>query len=478
MMPYEGSEPYVFVSYNHDDAKRVLQLVELMQQNGIRVWFDEINHRGENWRDIIKERIEHCHVFIAFLSKQYCRSEFCFRELDEADKAGKKPFAYFLDGFSGSRLKKYPALSVKLSGTQNITSVHQLTKCSKAEQLLNASCVKECCGSRTNETAQERSGEKFNPQPPALPEGSSHLSGVQRFRLGFWIVSAALTFVFLLLLNAVPAFRTSDLAESILVDCYFVGLVGSTIGMFVTFIIPSVRPEGRQALRAELAISYLMPAALLPVLFFPGLDSPNVEWIRAWAEHCLADSEVMGVDIPKRLIEDAVDNPVFVVFLLISGAAYLLCLLSRVLPNKAEYRNHLHRILLLSSLNCINISLLMKRLWDLSGEQCEQILAEYPELILSEEAAKLFEEFRISDWPFPAYAAAVVAAFGTVMGIAAAVIMIRKSIRWGKQGRPPVPDSQRILIGIDAALVLASCLSAIFTPWYFLEGSVLADLMI
>lgn len=474
MTPYEGSEPYVFVSYNHDDAKRVLQLVELMQQNGIRVWFDEINHRGENWRDIIKERIEHCHVFIAFLSKQYCRSEFCFVELDEADKAGKKPFAYFLDGFSGSRLKKYPALSVKLSGTQNITSVHPLSKRSKAEQLLTDPRVKKCCGSRTNETAQERSGEKFNPQPPALPEGSSHLSGVQRFRLGFWIVSAALTFVFLLLLNAVPAFRTSDLAESILVGCYFVGLVGSTIGIFVTFI-PSVRPEGRQALRAELAISYLMPAALLPVLFFPGLVSPNVERFRAWAEHCLADSEVMGVDIPKRLIEDAVDYSVFVVFLLIGGAAYLLCLLSRVLPNKAEYRNHLHRILLLSSLNCINISLLMERLWDLSGEQCEQILAEYPELILSEEAAKLFEKFRISGWPFPAYAAAVVAAFGAVMWIAAAVIMIRKSIRWG---RTPVPDRQLILIRIDIALMLVSCLSTFLAVFYFITGSVLADMMI
>ncbi len=478
MMPYEGSEPYVFVSYNHDDAKRVLQLVEFMQQNGIRVWFDEINHRGENWRDIIKERIEHCHVFIAFLSKQYCRSEFCFRELDEADKAGKKLFAYFLDGFSGSRLKKYPALSVKLSEPQNITSVHPLSKRSKAEQLLTDPRVKACCGSRTNETAQERSGEKFNPQLPALPEGPSHLSGVQRFRLGFWIVSAALIFVFLLLLNAVPAFRTSDLAESIWLDCYAVGLGGSTIGMCVTFVLPSVRPEGRQALRAELAISYLMPAALLPVLFFPGLEPPNVERFRAWAENCFADSEVMGGDIPKRLIEDAVDNPVFVVFLLIGGAVYLLCLLSRVLPNKAEYRNHLHRILLLSSLNCINISLLMERLWDLSGEQCEQILAEYPELILSEEAAKLFEEFRISGWPFPAYDAAVVAAFGAVMWIPAAVIMIRKYIRWGKQGRPPVPDSQRILIGIDVALMLVSCLSTIFPAFYFTTGSVLADLMI
>ena len=41
IVPYSGSEPYIFVSYSHMDKDRVFGIIRLLQGRGYRVWFDE-----------------------------------------------------------------------------------------------------------------------------------------------------------------------------------------------------------------------------------------------------------------------------------------------------------------------------------------------------------------------------------------------------------------------------------------------------
>ncbi len=38
---YEGSEPYIFVSYSHEDAAAVYPEIEWLRQQGVNIWYDE-----------------------------------------------------------------------------------------------------------------------------------------------------------------------------------------------------------------------------------------------------------------------------------------------------------------------------------------------------------------------------------------------------------------------------------------------------
>ena len=47
--PYEGSEPYIFISYCHQDKERVYPYLEMMANDGYRIWYDEGITPGEEW---------------------------------------------------------------------------------------------------------------------------------------------------------------------------------------------------------------------------------------------------------------------------------------------------------------------------------------------------------------------------------------------------------------------------------------------
>ena len=50
---YEGSEPYIFVSYAHKDAAMVMPLITGLQDRGFRVWFDAGIEAGTEWPEYI-----------------------------------------------------------------------------------------------------------------------------------------------------------------------------------------------------------------------------------------------------------------------------------------------------------------------------------------------------------------------------------------------------------------------------------------
>ena len=38
---YEGTEPYIFVSYAHRDSERVFEVLGELQSRGYRFWYDD-----------------------------------------------------------------------------------------------------------------------------------------------------------------------------------------------------------------------------------------------------------------------------------------------------------------------------------------------------------------------------------------------------------------------------------------------------
>lgn len=89
-IPYEGKEPYIFVSYSHQDRQRLAPIFEQMVLDGYRMWYDDGNHAGDDWLDNIEEHLEECSAVVAFISDNSSLSHNCKSELVYALKCKKK----------------------------------------------------------------------------------------------------------------------------------------------------------------------------------------------------------------------------------------------------------------------------------------------------------------------------------------------------------------------------------------------------
>ena len=112
---YKGSEPYAFVSYSHKDTEPVLHILEKLNENGVRFWYDEGIEPGSLWANNIASHIEQCHIFIAFISRHYLASENCVDELIYARDHCQSRLLVFLDDM---RLES--GLAMRMNRTQNI----------------------------------------------------------------------------------------------------------------------------------------------------------------------------------------------------------------------------------------------------------------------------------------------------------------------------------------------------------------------
>ena len=44
LRPYEGTQPYIFVSYAHKNDAAVLEIIGTLQSRGFRVWYDAVSY--------------------------------------------------------------------------------------------------------------------------------------------------------------------------------------------------------------------------------------------------------------------------------------------------------------------------------------------------------------------------------------------------------------------------------------------------
>lgn len=94
---YEGRKRYVFLSYAHRNIKAVLGIIQNLQKNGYRVWYDEGITPGSEWDENIASHIEKCSCFIALMSGDYMRSSNCKDELNFARDQDKPILLVYLE---------------------------------------------------------------------------------------------------------------------------------------------------------------------------------------------------------------------------------------------------------------------------------------------------------------------------------------------------------------------------------------------
>lgn len=90
LRPYEGTLPYLFVSYAHKNDAAVLEIISTLQSRGFRVWYDEGIEAGSEWPESIASHLERAQLVLAFLSPAYLQSDNCRKEMHYA-LTKKKP---------------------------------------------------------------------------------------------------------------------------------------------------------------------------------------------------------------------------------------------------------------------------------------------------------------------------------------------------------------------------------------------------
>lgn len=96
-IPYEGSEPYIFVSYCHKDKDLLSPMMEQMVLDSYRMWYDDGNHAGDDWLDNIENHLEACQAVVAFISDSSSLSHNCKSEITYALACKKKVIPVLID---------------------------------------------------------------------------------------------------------------------------------------------------------------------------------------------------------------------------------------------------------------------------------------------------------------------------------------------------------------------------------------------
>lgn len=94
---YEGTEPYLFISYSHHNVEAVYRVLNRLDKEKFRIWFDDTMEVGEDFREELRIKIENCSAFVLFISNESMNSKFCGMEIITAYKNNKKIFPIYVE---------------------------------------------------------------------------------------------------------------------------------------------------------------------------------------------------------------------------------------------------------------------------------------------------------------------------------------------------------------------------------------------
>lgn len=97
---YQGSEPYIFISYCHRDKAEVYPLIDRLNIEGYRVWFDEGIQAGDKWLEVVAQNLADAALVVSAVSVGASESHNCINELNFAVSKKKPLVPVVLEDFS------------------------------------------------------------------------------------------------------------------------------------------------------------------------------------------------------------------------------------------------------------------------------------------------------------------------------------------------------------------------------------------
>ena len=95
--PYEGTRPYLFISYAHRQSEAVVDTIRILHEKGYRLWYDEGIPAGSDWPANIAQHMQNCERVLFFLSKRAMESQNCFSEIRTAVRMEKDILVILLE---------------------------------------------------------------------------------------------------------------------------------------------------------------------------------------------------------------------------------------------------------------------------------------------------------------------------------------------------------------------------------------------
>lgn len=87
--PYEGTRPFLFVSYAHRQSDAVIDTIRILHEKSYRLWYDEGIPAGSDWPANIAQHMQNCERVLFFLSHRAMESQNCYSEMRTAVRMGK-----------------------------------------------------------------------------------------------------------------------------------------------------------------------------------------------------------------------------------------------------------------------------------------------------------------------------------------------------------------------------------------------------
>jgi hypothetical protein len=94
---YKGEEPYLFISYSHRDTNTVYKILDRLDKEAFRFWYDDKMEVGKDFNEELKVMIEGCGAFVLFVSKESMQSEYVGMEIITAYKNSKRIYPIYLE---------------------------------------------------------------------------------------------------------------------------------------------------------------------------------------------------------------------------------------------------------------------------------------------------------------------------------------------------------------------------------------------
>ncbi|MBQ4425711.1 MAG: TIR domain-containing protein [Lachnospiraceae bacterium] len=140
-VPYEGTIPYIFISYAHKNSDEVMPILNRMYEKGYRIWYDDGIAPGSEWPEYIAEHLNRCSVFMAFVSPESIDSSNCRREVTYA-LSKQKPFL----GVMLKPTAMSPGMELQLAAQQCILRHNFTAEEAFLEKILSAEILQDCLG--------------------------------------------------------------------------------------------------------------------------------------------------------------------------------------------------------------------------------------------------------------------------------------------------------------------------------------------
>ncbi len=164
---YEGTEPYIFVSYARKDSATVYPIIQAMNDSGLRVWYDNGIAASSIFWDVIAEHIQKSHCVLAFLSHNYMKSRNCTDELYFSLEINPNVLPVYLEQTDIS-----PGLRLKLGALQTLYFHRYASLNTFVRDLLQEKVISPCLALDAQHKDNKLSAESYYQQGEQLISGN------------------------------------------------------------------------------------------------------------------------------------------------------------------------------------------------------------------------------------------------------------------------------------------------------------------